>query len=274
MGDPADAFRDFEHGGWQKAATRYGSGFGPVTSQAIDSLLNAVQAGPRQRLLDVGTGPGYAAAAAASRGCSVIGVDFSSEMIALARVQNPGLDFQEEDAENLSFSGDIFDSVVMNFGMLHLGQPERAIAEAYRVLKNGGRFAFTVWDAPHRTAGFGIVLNAIQTYGNMTVPIPPGPPFFRFSDRAESIRTLTSAGFQQVIVSEVPQIWRLRSGTELFDTMRTAAVRTAALLNLQTDEARAAIRSEIEKQAERFRTDDGIELPMPAVLVCAKKVCT
>src|SRR5262245_12224806 len=99
----------------------------------------------------------------------------------------------------------------MSFGMLHLGKPELAIAESYRVLRRDGRYAFTVWDTPDKAIGFGIVLAAIQRHGDMSVPLPPGPPFFRFSDSEESIRTLNAAGFVDVRVTQVPQVWRLDS---------------------------------------------------------------
>src|SRR5262249_2140441 len=90
-------FRNFEHQGWQKAAARYGRGFGDVTSQAIGPLLDAVGASASMRLLDVACGPGYAAAAAAERGCRVTGIDFSSEMIAIARAAYPNIEFREGD---------------------------------------------------------------------------------------------------------------------------------------------------------------------------------
>jgi SAM-dependent methyltransferase len=81
-------------------------------------------------------------------------------------------------------------AVVMNFGLLHLGRPERALAEACRVLHEGGRCAFTVWCPPEETAGFGIVLRAVGTHGALDVALPDAPPFFRFSDPAESVRAL------------------------------------------------------------------------------------
>jgi SAM-dependent methyltransferase len=267
----SSAFRDFEHQGWQKAAARYGPGFGVVTVQAIGPLLDAVGAGPGVYMLDVACGPGYAAAAAAGRGCSVVGVDFSSEMVALAAANHPRIEFREGDAERLDFAPQVFDAVVMNYGMLHLGNPERAIAESYRVLRRGGRFAFTVWDTPNLAVGFGIVLNAIQTHGNLDVPLPPGPPFFRFSDPAESAAALQTAGFTDIRILQVPQVWRLETADALFTTMRTAAVRTAALLNMQTEEALQAIRSEIVRGAEKYRNGSLIQLPMPAVLASGAK---
>ena len=273
--DHVNVFRNFEHEGWQKAASQYDSGFGAVTSQAVGPLLNAAGARSGIRLLDVACGPGYVAVAAARLGCSVVGIDFSSEMITLAREMtqhvDPRLEFREGDAEDLNFPGGSFDAVVMNFGMLHLGMPDRAIAEAFRVLRPGGRFAFTVWDAPPKTAGFEIVLGAVRSHGNMNVPLPEGPPFFRFSDAAESARSLKAAGFENIKVDVVPQVWKLKAGAELFLTMCRAAVRTAALLKMQTTDALAKIESEISGRAEGFRKQDGIELPMPAILTSGEK---
>ena len=164
-------FRQFEHQGWQRAARPYDTGFGSVTSQAIPHLLDAVEAKAGLRLLDVACGPGYVSAAAAQRGADVIGLDFSSEMIAFARERYPNVKFEEGDAEHLTFPDRNFDAVVMNFGMLHLGAPEAAIAEAFRVLKTGGLYAFTVWDVPQRAVAFDIVLRAIQTHGDINTPV-------------------------------------------------------------------------------------------------------
>jgi protein-L-isoaspartate O-methyltransferase len=86
MVEPVTSFRDFEHQGWssEDVALGYHDYLSPITTQAIGALLDA--AGVRQgtRVVDVATGAGYAAAAAADRGAEVIGVDFSATQIALA----------------------------------------------------------------------------------------------------------------------------------------------------------------------------------------------
>jgi ubiquinone/menaquinone biosynthesis C-methylase UbiE len=257
-------FREFEHAGWEKLPARYHEAFARLTTQAIGPLLDIVLVKKGTVLLDVATGPGYVAAAAAARGAEVTGLDFARAMVAEASRRYPAVKFQEGDAEELPFADASFDAVTMNFGLLHLATPERAIGEACRVLRPGGRFAFTVWAQPSESRGFGIVLAAIQKHGNMNIELPAGPPFFRFSEEAECRRVLLEAGFTSPEFRKIPQTWRLASPEALFDIMLGSTVRTGALLRAQTPQALAAIRAEVVAAAKS-------ELPMPAVLASASK---
>ena len=109
------------------------------------------------------------------------GVDFSKSMLDLAqanvdefaaKVQQDGksaalpatmllpgdaqaLPFQQNSIEK---TGGLFDAVVCNFGVLHLGEPQKFFSEAFRVLRPGGKLGFTVWCAPPQTEGFAITL--------------------------------------------------------------------------------------------------------------------
>jgi len=264
-------FRSFEHDGWQSAAHRYHEAFGELTGQSVTALLDAVGAGRGMRLLDVASGPGYVAAAAAERGAEVVGIDFSAAMVAQARQKYPDIEFREGDAEALPFPDRRFEAVVMNYGLLHLGQPEQALAEIHRVLRSSGRVGFTVWSKPEEAIGFEIVLRAIEAHGSLDVALPPAPPFFRFSDPQECYRSLLEAGFVSPHVTRIPQIWRLRSPEALFEIMREATVRTAGLLRAQSKEILDAIRSAVREASLNYLRGDMIELPMPAVLASAVK---
>jgi len=66
------------------------------------------------------------------------------------------------------------------------------VSEALRVLRPGGGYAFTVWAKPEEAVGFGIILDAVRKHGNPDVPLPPGPPIFRFSDASECDNVLRS----------------------------------------------------------------------------------
>ena len=264
-------FREFEHAGWESVAQPYHDGFGSLTTQSIGPLLDTVGARGGIDLLDVASGPGYVAAAAAQRGAKAVGLDFSAAMVAQARERHPTIEFREGDAEALPFADESFDAVAMNFGLLHLGRPEQALAEMYRVLRSGGRTSFTVWARPEEAVGFGIVLQAIETHGNFNVPLPSGPPFFRFSDPQESHKALLEAGFRNSHVERIPQIWRLHSPDALFEIMKEATVRTRGLLKAQSAEALDAIRIAIRDAATAYEKEGMIELPMPAVLASAVK---
>src|ERR671910_673529 len=102
------SFRDFEHQGWshQEVATSYHDHISPLTRQAIGALLDAVGIRPGMWVADIATGPGYAAAAAAERGAEVVGIDFSSTQLALARQLYPDLEFRQGDAGALPLPDD------------------------------------------------------------------------------------------------------------------------------------------------------------------------
>ena len=261
-------FREFELQGWQKVANRYHDTFAGVTIQCIDALLDLAAVATGSRTLDIACGPGYAAGRVAARGADACGVDFSAEMVAEAQRRYPAAKFQEGDAENLSFSDNEFDAVTMNFGMLHLARPDRATAEAFRVLKAGGRFAFSVWQAPEKTIAFGVVLSSIQKHGDMNVQIPAGPPFFRFSDPNESTAMMKAAGFRDIRHQTVAQTWTLPSVETLFDIMMNASVRNAAMLHAQKPEVLGAIREEMREASRHYLTGGVVQFPMPAIL-CA-----
>ena len=71
----AEAFRAFEKTGWDKRAASYCQFFTAVSERNVAPLLDAAGFGAGNRVLDAGCGPGNLAAAAATRGASVVGTD-------------------------------------------------------------------------------------------------------------------------------------------------------------------------------------------------------
>jgi SAM-dependent methyltransferase len=268
----AKAFHEFELDGWQHATDDYHRYFGSLTMQTIGPLLDAVAAVDGASLLDIATGPGYVAAEAKRRGWVPVGIEFSEAMVAMARKLNPGIEFQIGDAEALSFKDAVFDRAVMNFGILHLAQPAAAVCEAHRVLQVGGLFAFTAWAKPDEALGFQIALRALEDFGDPSVQLPLGPPFFRFSDREECVRVLGNCGFGSVTVRQLPLVWKLASATDLFEAFYKGSARTGGLLRAQPPAALAKVRDAIQQSAPAFRRGDHLEIPMPALVVSARKI--
>lgn len=267
----AKAFHDFELDGWQHASDGYHRYLGSLTSQTIGPLLDSVAATDGANLLDIASGPGYVAAEAKRRGWSPLGIDFSDAMVALARKLHPGIESQIGDAEALNFKDATFDRAVMNFGILHLAQPDAAVREAHRVLRAGGKFAFTAWAKPDEALGFRIALRALEDFGDPSVQLPPGPPFFRFSDREECARVLASSGFGEINVTQLPLVWKLASVADLFEAFYKGSARTGGMLRAQPPVALAKVREAIQESAAAFSRGDHLEIPMPALVVSARK---
>lgn len=264
-------FKEMEHKGWVEKAPHYDAHIGQVTRQAMNPLLDAAGVSEGMRVLDIATGPGYGAAFAAKRGARAIGLDFSEAMIREARSNFQGVDYQIGDGENLPFNDGSFDCVICPFGILHMPEPEKAITEAFRVLVNGGRYAFAVWSTPKTHQFFGLVLSAIEAHGDLDVPLPPAPPVFRFSDHHECEKVLSAAGFKDISVSETVLEQKARSAQDVLDMVYNSSVRTVATLNLQTPEAKDAIHAEIRTRFEDFKSDDGYTLRWPAVIASGLK---
>src|SRR5712691_3951783 len=258
-----DAFTEFEHAGWQRVANEYDSTWSSSTRQFIPPLLDAADVSGKMSILDVGCGPGYVSVAAAERGAIPIGLDFSKEMIAIAKRMFPRIEFREGDAQNLPFPDASFDRVVANFALLHLAHPERACAEAARVLKPGGRFGFTTWAKISENPFVKLVDDAIQAHANLDVDLPPGPPFYLFESEEEFRKALERAGFDgDSMVFKLHTIqWQVPTARYVFDAERNAGVRTAGLLARQTPEALRTIQSAIEKAVRPYASGDGFRIP-------------
>jgi arsenite methyltransferase len=121
-----------------------------VEQRRATRALLALQAG--ERVLDIGSGPGFLAAEmAAEVGAEgrVVGVDPSESMLAMGRRRGSPVEFMEGDALALPFADESFDAVTATQVYEYVADMPRALAEARRVLKPGGRLLIldTDWDS-------------------------------------------------------------------------------------------------------------------------------
>lgn len=112
-------------------------------------LCEAVDLRSTQRVLDVATGNGNTALAAARRFCSVVGIDYVPALLqdGRGRAAAEGLDieFREGDAEDLPFGDDSFDVVLSTLGVMFAPDQDMAASEMLRVCKPGGAIGLASW---------------------------------------------------------------------------------------------------------------------------------
>lgn len=265
-------FKSLELSGWSEKAANYDEHFADITRQAIDPILDL--AGPLDgaSLLDVGCGTGDLAKAALARGASVSAIDFAPKMIEIARAKVPGASFHVGDGEDLDFPDGRFDTVVCAFGLWHMPKPDKAMAEAFRVLKPGGRYVYASWLPPEQ--GFdlaGMIAEAIEEHGTEGSVLPPAPPPFRLVGEEEAEAALKWAGFESCTFSTATATKDYTSGEHLLEATYKSIVRTPMLIDAQPPETREKVKQAIIAKADSMLKDGRITLRWPFFLGAARK---
>jgi len=121
----------------------------------------------------------------------VVGLDFSAQMLDVARREHPGLEFLEGDALHLPFDDGSFDASTIAFGLRNLSDPVRGLREMVRVLRVGGTAVVLEFVRPPR----GVIGSAYRLYLRTVLPVVGGalsgqPAAYRYlSDTVDSYRT-------------------------------------------------------------------------------------
>ena len=267
------AFDAFERAGWNDGrAAPYHDGLGAITSRPVGALLDAAAVAPGRRVLDVATGPGYAAGLAARRGATAVGVDFARSMVELAARLHPDVEFREADASALPFGDATFDAAIANFLMPHVSDLPGVVGELARVVRPGGRVALTTWDPEPPT----YVSAIVESIGVAGATPPPelaheAPAFFQYARDDEFAALLAGAGLRDPAIERVRFTHHVDDVDSFLARLVAGTLRMGAVIASQPAAVQARIRDAYVERLERWRSGAGYELPCAIKLGAATR---
>ncbi len=185
---------------YDKWARSYDSDPNPQLVLEHDEVLTLIGAKPGEQVLDAACGTGRYAAEIAKAGANVCGIDFSEEMLTIARAKLPKVEFRLADLNTrLPFTDDVFDGIVCAQALKHLPNLLVPMQEFARVLKVGGRLVFSVTHPEMNWQGYEMRQNP-----EFVLPEHADIHHHRFADYFVAIDSASLAieRIQQVPVSE------------------------------------------------------------------------
>ena len=224
-------------------------------------LIEALDLRSTERVLDVATGSGNAALAAARRGCEVVGIDYVPALLDRARqradAEAVDVSFIEGDAEALPFADASFDVVSSVFGSMFAPNQERTAAELARVTRPGGRIGIVA----HTPDGFIGHLFKV-TAGHVPPPAGVRSPIQWGTE--ERLRELFDGSIAELRVEKRHYAFRYASPAAFVEYFRTFYGPTMKAFQAVGDAGRDALERDLLDLVARFNTADDGTMVVPS----------
>ena len=225
-----------------------------LTVPVSEHLVDHVGVGPTDRVLDVATGTGHVALAAARRSAESAGIDYVPELLEIARrraeAEDLVVELAEADAERLPYEDASFDAVLSAIGVMFAADHDAAARELVRVTRPGGRIGLASWTPE------GFVGGILRTVGAHVSPPPGAQPATRWGTE-EVVADLLGDGVGDVRSVTATVTQRFTDGAAFADLFLTYYGPTFAAAGRLDDQGRAALRADLVAHAESHDRGEG-----------------
>jgi SAM-dependent methyltransferase len=196
----------------------------------------------------------------------VIITDFAPEMVSAARqraeetgVEN--VEFRTLDAEQMDLETDSVDGVLCRWAYMQMIDPAKAFAETRRVLRPGGRLAFSVWAARERNPTLSLAGTVLVELGHTPPPDPQEPGAFFMADRERIQKVVVEAGFAEPEIEEVSFRWQFANQEAYWRYLTEMAASFSRVLRALSPEAQNTVRERVHEAARPFYSVEGYDFP-------------
>jgi SAM-dependent methyltransferase len=224
---------------------------------------------PGDTVLEVGAGladTGLMAARLLGESGRVIVTDFTPEMVAAARrraeelgVQN--VEFRVLDAERMNLETQSVGGVLCRWAYMLMIDPPVAFAETRRVLRPGGRLAFSVWAARERNPALSLVGRVLESLGHIPPPDPEAPTAFAMADPGRIRELVVGAGFAEPEIEEVAFRWSFADRDAYWRYLTETAASASSVLRALSPEAQRTVREQVHGLARPYQSGEGYDFP-------------
>jgi SAM-dependent methyltransferase len=238
-----------------------------VSRPVSEWMIRRLDPQPGDTVLELAAGlgdTGLMAARLVGEPGRVIITDFAPEMIAAARrraeevgVQNA--EFRVLDAERMDLETDSVDGLLCRWGYMLTTDPAAAFAETRRVLRPGGRLAFSVWAARERNPTVSLAGNVLVVLGHAPPPDPQEPGAFAMADPGRIRKLVVGAGFAEPEIEEVPFRWRFANQDAYWRFLTETAASVSPVLRTLSPEAQHTVRERVHEAARPFYSGEGYD---------------
>jgi ubiquinone/menaquinone biosynthesis C-methylase UbiE len=259
--DSSDEMIDHLVDFFDRIAPSYDSWAGGQHERVAARLVEVAAPQKGEHVLDVGTGTGLVAHLVAPRVSpgSVIGIDLSEQMLAIARSKKGNnVQFLGMAAERLVFKPETFDLVTMGQALAYLGDPTDALAEAHRVLRASGRLAVSCQRRSLSTRAQDLFFQGLAPLARRHYLSLPrySSERARFGEPDVLPQILDAAGFEVTRVTEMVTGGRTRDAREWTDLMAGAGPLPYTLIRALGPHYRTELEAEVESAMESLGDPD------------------
>jgi SAM-dependent methyltransferase len=240
-----------------------------ISRPVSEWMIRRLDPQPGDTVLELAAGlgdTGFTAARLVGESGRVIITDFAPEMVtgARRRAEEIGVknaEFGVLDAERMNLETDGVDGVLCRWAYMLTTDPAAAFAETRRVLRPGGKLAFSVWASRERNPALSLVGRVLELQGHIPPPEPEAPGAFAMADPGRTRELVVRAGFAEPEIEEVSFRFSFVDQEAFWRYLNETSASASPVLRSLPTTAQEAIREQVHEAARPFHSGEGYAFP-------------